>query len=762
MPLKRQIHNISIRTKVIVPFILVLVVLMAATLYLVDRRFDQQTAEDSRRALHAVGASYRAELINHRNFLRERFQSLANEAGYRSALQTLDPKIVRNQLARMVKDEDLADEGVTFVLFATSQTNQSAAFNPTLYQSDPLVSARAIITESDLAVAEALRGEVVTDTIQAGGKLYNLVALPIYDAVKKKITGVLTFGEDIGWKTAQEFSRQSQGLTILIAGDHIVASTLPISMPTETLIAQFKELVARPGMENARERILPVTIEGEHYYCAAGRFPSLKGDLDVGYMLFSSYESEFDSLHATRILLLVICVFAIVLGSSIVWWFVKRATQPLLELRMSAEAVSRGDFSRRVPVRSNDECGELAVVFNQMMNNLQETLSELEQTVQTLESTQAQLVQSEKLSAVGEFVAGVAHELNNPLTAVMGFSELLQKADVDSKHRRYLDMIFKSSQRCQKIVQSLLSFARRQQPERVPVSINKLIDDILEIVAYHLRTSNIEVVVELDTHPPIILVDVHQIQQVLLNIINNARQAIEAHQPSGRIKITTKATATTMCLSIEDNGPGISPANLKRIFDPFFTTKQVGKGTGLGLSLCYGLIKEHGGTITCTSREGEGARFVIELPALKMAEGDTTRIMRSVAASTGTSNDGAGKKILVVDDEEVLLQMIRDELVNHGYTVKTAMNGESALRQIKEEHFDMAFFDWKMPGLNGRQIYERLRAENSDLCQRVVFITGDLINEHMQAFLNAEKRQCLAKPFTLVELRTVIKSTFLS
>jgi signal transduction histidine kinase len=735
---------------------------MAATLALVDRRLNQQMEENARRDLQSAGVRYSNQLVKHQEMLRKRFRSLANEASYQAALQALNADTVHNQLVRMVNEEGLADEGVRFVLYVPAQANKPKDGNPVIYQNDPQVSSPALELGAGLAAARALKGETVTDTIRVGEKLYNLVVLPIYDAGRQDVIGVLVFGEDVGWKTAEEFSVQARGFTVLMAGDQVVASTLPAFVPATTLASQFKELTGKVDPSNFAQPIIPLVIENEHFYCAASRFPSLKGDTELGYMLFSSYEADLQALHMTRMLLVGVCLLGIMLGTMIVWWFVERATQPLIELRMSAEAVSRGDFSRRVLVRSNDECGQLAVVFNQMVNNLQESLSELEQTVQTLETTQAQLVQSEKLSAVGEFVAGVAHELNNPLTAVMGFSELLQKADVDVKHRRYLEMIFKSSQRCQKIVQSLLSFARRQQPERKPVSINKLIDDILEIVAYHLRTSNIEVVVELDPHPPIILVDIHQIQQVLLNVINNARQAIEANQPSGRIKITTTATALSMRLVIEDNGPGISPANLKRIFDPFFTTKQVGKGTGLGLSLCYGLIKEHGGTITCTSEEGKGARFVIELPALKMVEGDTTRVMRSASESAATSNEGQGKKILVVDDEEVLLQMIRDELVNHGYTVKVALDGEAALRQIKDEHFDMAFFDWKMPGLNGRQIYEHLRAENSDLCQRIVFITGDVINEQMQQFLDREKRQCLPKPFTLVELRTVIKSTFIS
>ena len=235
-------------------------------------------------------------------------------------------------------------------------------------------------------------------------------------------------------------------------------------------------------------------------------------------------------------------------------------------------------------------------------------------TVETLKTTQAQLIQSEKLSGIGEFIAGVAHELNNPLTSVMGFSELLRQADKDPKHKKYLEMIHKSALRCQKIVQALLSFARRRAPERKPACLNGLVEAAIESLQYQLSTGNIEVVTKLDPQLPLAMVDPHQIQQVILNIINNARQAMEAHQPKGRLNVTTESQGDFVRVIIQDNGPGIPEENLSKIFDPFFTTKEVGQGTGLGLSLCYGIIKEHRGRIVPRSKPGEGATFVVRLP----------------------------------------------------------------------------------------------------------------------------------------------------
>ncbi len=439
-----------------------------------------------------------------------------------------------------------------------------------------------------------------------------------------------------------------------------------------------------------------------------------------------------------------------------VWWLIRKITKPLRELHDSAEAVGKGDFSCRVEVKSGDECGELAFVFNQMTENLQRSREQLERTVDTLKTTQAHLIQSEKLSGIGEFVAGVAHELNNPLTSVMGFSELLGRADVNPQHKRHLDMIHKSALRCQKIVQSLLSFARRHQPERKLSSVNELVQNAVEFLAYQLRTSSIEVETQLDPHLPNAMVDPHQVQQVFLNVINNARQAMEAHQPSGSIRIRTEICGDHVRITFQDNGPGISEQNLSKVFDPFFTTKEIGKGTGLGLSLCYGIIKEHGGTIVVKSKPAGGATFVIELPLV--GEVSVSPAAAPVSSSqTEHLTIGRGKKILVIDDEEGILEILKETLSDSGYQVDTAPDGESALRCVGRGSYDLALCDWKMPGLNGQQVYERLRTADPALSEKMIFITGDVINERTRNFLKERNKVCLSKPFSLKDFRAAVR-----
>ena len=226
-----------------------------------------------------------------------------------------------------------------------------------------------------------------------------------------------------------------------------------------------------------------------------------------------------------------------------------------------------------------------------------------------------QLLLAGRLAAVGELAAGVAHELNNPIAAIKGFAQFLTaRKDLDETIRKDLDTIYRESQRAAKITQNLLSFARRHEPEKHPISINDVIENILEMQDHLMKVNNIELEVELDPDLPKTMADFHQMQQVFMNIVNNAEQAMLETHGKSRLLIKTQRSGKMVQITFADNGPGISEENLKRIFDPFFTTKEVGKGTGLGLSICYGLVEAHGGRIYARSKLGQGATVVVEMP----------------------------------------------------------------------------------------------------------------------------------------------------
>lgn len=742
---------VSFRAKVLIPMITVMFLLLAITVWVVDQRLTQQMEEKAKSTLAAADGVFRNRQNSRTKELLLRFRILANVPLYKSAFQSLHPETVRDKLK-----EVLHETGVDIVMFTAAEEEETVMHDPLFQKSDPFIPIGGFESASAAAVREAFRGEEKADTVRVGEKLYDVVSIPVISVDQTMVIGALTLGTENGRSVAQEFSSLTDCRIVLLANGHVTASAVSTPEADETYARMFKELSAGANRKDRRQGVRELILRGEHFCCSAGRFTSLSEDGTLGYLLLSSYEQPRLALQTTRQLIIGVSLLAIVIGSVVAWLFVHQATLPLEELRASAEAVGQGDFSRRVEVRSQDECGQLAQVFNQMTENLKQSREQLELTVDTLKTTQAQLIQSEKLSGIGEFVAGVAHELNNPLTSVMGFSELLAQADTNPQHKRHLEMIHKSAQRCQKIVQSLLSFARRHKPERKAVCVNGLVEAALEILHYQLRTSNITITTKLDPQLPQAMVDPHQVQQVFLNLINNARQAIEAHQPKGWIRIITSVRGDHVRVTLQDSGPGIPQQSLSKIFDPFFTTKEVGKGTGLGLSLCYGIIKEHGGTIAPRSWPGEGATFIIELPITHEPAADADQQMRVPETEILNSREGMGRRVLVIDDEETILHMVRDALTCRGYQVDLAADGETGLRRLNQTRYDVTLCDWKMPGISGQEVFERIRLKDRALSERIIFITGDVVNEKTRRFLEEQKRVCLPKPFTLAEFREAI------
>ncbi|MFN8559893.1 MAG: ATP-binding protein, partial [Dehalococcoidia bacterium] len=355
------------------------------------------------------------------------------------------------------------------------------------------------------------------------------------------------------------------------------------------------------------------------------------------------------------------------------------------------------------------------------------------------------LFQSEKMASVGRLVSGVAHELNNPLTGIMGFAQLLLLRDLDPAARHEAETIRAEAERASKIVQNLLSFARRRSPERVPVDLNALIERVLSLWEYDLRVRDIVVRRDLGAGAPLIEADAHQIQQLLLNVLTNAAQALRAAGGGGAITVSTHAAGGYVRTHISDNGPGIAPDHLRRIFDPFFTTKPVGEGTGLGLTICYGIVEEHQGRITVESAPGQGATVVIDLP---------------VAASTSleqpalepSTPQGPSRSILVVDDEPAIIDLLDGALTLDGHRVDRSTSAQAALERVCPGAYDAVITDVRMPGMDGIAFYRWLVERDPGLVGRVIFTSGHTVNSQTLAFDEAGRKPYLAKPITLQEL----------
>ncbi|TPW00653.1 MAG: multi-sensor hybrid histidine kinase, partial [Alphaproteobacteria bacterium] len=353
---------------------------------------------------------------------------------------------------------------------------------------------------------------------------------------------------------------------------------------------------------------------------------------------------------------------------------------------------------------------------------------------------QERLLQSEKMSSVGQLVSGVAHELNNPLTGIMGFAQLLLLRELDETARKQVETIYAEAERASKIVSNLLTFARRRRAQKEPANLNTLIKRVLELRNYDLRVRNIDVQLELDPALPETMADANQIQQVILNVVLNAEQAMKEDDGEGTLRIATKAAGRTVTIAFEDTAETV-----RRIFDPFFTTKDAGEGTGLGLTICYGIIEEHGGRIWAESEPGHGTRFVIELPVVAGAA-PAPRVADDARASTEPVQR---KRILVVDDEDSIQKLLTGVLEMDGHSVTIARNGREALDRIAQEPFDLIISDIKMPVMGGAEMHKRLSDDGHPLARRLIFITGDTVAPETRKFLQGVENAVLSKPFRL-------------
>jgi two-component system NtrC family sensor kinase len=373
---------------------------------------------------------------------------------------------------------------------------------------------------------------------------------------------------------------------------------------------------------------------------------------------------------------------------------------------------------------------------------------------------QEQLLQSEKMSAIGQLIAGVAHDLNNPLASVVGFSDLLgEAADVPPRLAEPLAIIRHEAERASNIVRNLLSFARRQEGEREVQSIKPILESTVLLLRNQMMAHRVELTFEAEPGLPEVEVHANQIKQVFVNIIHNAAQAIAgARRPDGRISMVARVYLDGVAVTISDNGPGMPEAVAQRVFEPFFTTKPEGGGTGLGLAICQGIVKEHGGRITLDPGPGTGAIFTVELPGGVAGGGGSVRPRPSVPvpAEAATAQPAGPLRILVVDDEPHILHYMQATLESWGHQVELARDGSQALKRALKQPFDLIICDLRMPRLGGREMYRNLAQMHPAVANRIIFATGDTVRGDTLAFLEELGRPFLQKPFKLDELRRVL------
>ena len=366
--------------------------------------------------------------------------------------------------------------------------------------------------------------------------------------------------------------------------------------------------------------------------------------------------------------------------------------------------------------------------------------------------TEAQLQQAEKLGAMGQLVSGVAHEINNPAAIISGFAQTLLLDDLKPEHREMLQMIYDEATRIGRITSNLLAFARAGGSQRTLVDLNDIARRTFALRSYHLSTLNITVSLALDATEPKIWADASELQQMLLNLLINAEQALVTVDGPRTVTVRTHADEHEIELEVADSGPGIPAEVRSKIFDPFFTTKPEGVGTGLGLSICYGIAREHGGRIRAESEPGQGARFVVALPRDPRADARAPREPPATPpAATGALT------VLVVDDETALRNALLRFLARRGIEGQGAADGSEALQLLGQRTFDVIVSDVRMPGMSGREFVERLRDDRPDLLLRLVFSTGDTFAPDTAALIQESGIPTVTKPFDFASLEQVIR-----
>jgi PAS domain S-box-containing protein len=396
---------------------------------------------------------------------------------------------------------------------------------------------------------------------------------------------------------------------------------------------------------------------------------------------------------------------------------------------------------------SNDE--NLLVAISRQLATTIEKVRLYEETCRAYEDlrkTQEQLLQSEKMSAVGQLIAGVAHELNNPLTAILGYAQLLETEGLNTRAQDYVSKLFKQAQRTHRVVQNLLSFARQRKPQRDEVDIRKVLDETLALRDYDLKINNIKVEREAPSEAAMVVADPHQIEQVFLNIINNAVDAILETGRTGKLKIAISCVGGHVCTQFTDDGAGIKDP--KRIFDPFYTTKSVGKGTGLGLSICYGIVKEHGGDITANNAPEGGAVIEVRLPAAVSAKVEPEAPKPAPRLHEGALHG----RVLLVEEEAAVLEFERDVLAGAGAAVVTAKTSQDVKTRLLSEPFDALIMNGKLPGQwSAKESYQWLKENCSTMEGHVLYTFANGPGDE-KAFLQESGVPYLVKPFEVAEL----------
>ncbi len=499
-----------------------------------------------------------------------------------------------------------------------------------------------------------------------------------------------------------------------------------------------------------RERALVSRQEVEDLGRRAGEELDRLGQLQLAGLAaaIEAIQRSSDQSQTTLPMLAVgVLLLPLVLLALLRRWFLA----PIAGLTEAASRLREGDFAARAPVVRPDELGQLAEDFNFMADELARDHVELEtrfaQRGSELESLQRQLQRTASRTAMGQLVSGVAHELNNPLTVIMGISQLLaDREEVSDEQRRDLETVLHQAERCQRIVAQLAEYARPPKLERVEVDLGELCRGILAANPF-LQDPAVTVVVDQVDEARLVFADPFRLEQVVVNLLRNAFEAVASRAGAGRVELRIAADRDVVSLMVEDDGPGLDDP--ERAFDPFYSTKATGEGMGMGLAVSHRIVEEHDGEIQAENLE-VGARLTVRLPRVRQARAEGEEEPRSVPSLKGRE-----AMVLVVEDEIPLLELQTQFLSQRGLEVRQALTIEEAIAVLRREQVDLVVADFKIPGrLSGLDLYRWIQVHRSDLVERFVLITADIVG--IQHYREKLTMPYLEKPFTWTAYERVL------
>jgi signal transduction histidine kinase/ActR/RegA family two-component response regulator len=698
----------KLRTKFLLSLLLLTTGLTGASLFIVRRSVRVHAREELSRELENSAATLRDFQARRERAAESSAELLADVPLLKAMMVTRDPATIQDASADLSRSAG-AD---LFVL------------------ADPAGKMMALDNSGRQLSPQAVEGMLASSAItQPGwwsvdGRLFQVFyhSIDSGSSSERNSVGMLVVGYELSPLLAQHISNIADGPVAFRRAGKVVASTL------ETQQAAALEADSQVHAGHGPQQ---VKLGGEAFVVNA--FQLSPRSIGVELIVLKSYDRATVFIERMNRLIVGVGVVAVLLGAGFVFFISHTFTRPLGQLVTGVRALSEGDFAFPLKGAGDDEVAELTSAFDRMRLSLQES--------------QQRMVTSARLEAVGQLAGGVAHDFNNLITIIKGYSDLLLcELKPGDPSVKYAEEVRKAGDRAASLTRQLLAFSRKQVLQPQAVDLNLVVSNLQNMLKV-LIGEHIEIVTTLGAGLPKVMADPGQVEQAIMNLVVNARDAMPN---GGKIEVRTarvevdETTApareakpgTYVRLSVADTGCGMNEATLKQIFQPFFTTKEVGKGTGLGLAIVYGVVKQSGGFVEVESKLGKGSTFHVSLPELA-----------AESAAAGPPHDrresqAGTESILVVEDEAGVRSMVRETLSQRGYKVIEARNGEEALRLFEEQgnNIDLLLMDVVMPKGGGLDVAEKLRARTP----KILLMSGytDRINE-----IEESKFHLLHKPF---------------